>query len=244
MKNLLADTNYTKGWDHRFGSSVHLGFVSKVEVTDKGANVRVILPDKRDHKDQPLITKPVPVLQVCSKAKRSFAVPRLGTPVAVVKMPTGTSNYFVIGGFYTKNDPPPVTDEMLDYTIYDDGSTMQFDASNGQLDWNLKGDYNFKGDKALNILVQGDVKIDNEGNVIVTPTGDVVIQPDGDVTIQAGTITLQGDVNIIGNITHAGDNAQLGIHEDLNGFHTGARATLERLAALEARVASLEARLQ
>ena len=68
-KNLLADTDFTDGRDKRFVHSVLIGRISKLECSEKGANVRVIMPDRLDSDGQPLITKPIPVLQISAAAR-------------------------------------------------------------------------------------------------------------------------------------------------------------------------------
>ena len=239
-KELLSDTDYTKGWDNRYGVTGAVGRVSKIEVSEKGANVRVIMPDRLDHKNQPLISKPVPVLQIASQAKKSFAVPRVNDNVFLVKLPNGTSNYAVIGSFYTKKDPPPVTDPMLDYVLYDDGSSMQFDASKGELTWKLKGDVAWDNEKGATLKFKEAINIESSD-------GDINIKaPSGTILLDQQTIHLKGTLIFEGDIQHTGNMQTSGVHQDSLGFHTGAaREELEaRVAALEQRVAQLEARLQ
>jgi phage baseplate assembly protein V len=208
-KNLLADTDYTRGTDNRFKNAVLIGRVSEIDCTSEHANIRAIIPDKVDHNGQPLITKPIPVLQICAGKKRSFAMPRVGQNVLLVKLPTGTSDYAAIGFFYTKSDPPPVTDPMLDYCIYDDGSTVQFSASDGTLTWNFKGGINITTQKDVDITVQGGAKVN------ITADGDVnIISNSGQATIQAATINLKG------NIVHTGDITTSGVHTDSLGHHS------------------------
>jgi phage baseplate assembly protein gpV len=237
-KNILSDTDYTKGWDNRFGVTAAVGRVSRIEVSNKGANVRVIMPDRVDHDNQPLISKPIPVLQIASTAKKSFAVPRLNDNVLMAKLPNGTSNYVVIGSFYTSKDPPPVSDPMLDYTEYDDGSTMKFDASNGELTWKLLGDALIDNDGDWWFKLTGDFKVDNDGDSHIKSVGDVDIWAHGDMTVNAGgtmdiespDITIAGskitidapDIYLNGFIHHNGHMISTGAHQDANGFHTGA----------------------
>lgn len=234
-KNLLGDSDYAKGWDNRFGCTVHIGFVSKIEVNENQANVRVIMPDKVDHKNTPLNTKPIPVLQVASTAKKSFAMPRVGTPVAIIKMANSTSDYLVVGSFYSKRYPPPVTDPMLDYTIWDDGSTQQFNASNGTLTWKLKGNVEWDNEGGATLLFDQDVLIQTDGNVAIKPTGTALIE--------AATVHLKGNIVLEGNITHTGDMTTSGVHQDSLGFHTGALAP-RSAQDLEARIAALETRVE
>jgi phage baseplate assembly protein gpV len=254
-KNLLADTDYTSGRDNRYKSSVLMGFVSKIECDDKHANVRVIMPDRIDHEGTPLNTKPIPVLQIASSAKKSFAMPRLKDVVAIVKMPNSTSDYFVIGSFYTPRNPPPVTDPLVDYTEWEGGHIQKFDANEdadvfltqdfkGGWDATIKKDVNLKttdGAK-FNIEADGDVLMKSaSGNInIESPTGTVTIKQDV-IELNATTIKLIGHVIVTGAIDQSG-----GVHHDPNGFHTTGRAReeelLRRIAALEERVTALEGR--
>jgi phage baseplate assembly protein V len=213
-KNLLADTDFAKGWDNRFGTSVHLGVVSKIECTDEHANVRVLMPDKVDHEGTPLNTKPIPVLQVASTAKRQFTVPRIDDLVVLVKLPYGTSNYFVLGSFYSKKNPPPVTDPNLDYVVYDDGSVMQFNASTGEQLWQLKGKMTWENEKGAQLTFGEAVIIETTGSGITIKAGS------GTVTVEASHITLKGPVLIQGDITHIGNMTTTGVHIDANGVHT------------------------
>jgi len=249
MKELLGDTDYTSGRDNRYFVTAVVGRVSKVEVSEKGANVRVIMPDRLDHQDQPLITKPVPVLQVASTAKKSFAVPRLDDNVFLIKLANGTSNYAVLGSFYTSKRPPPVTDPMLDYCEYDDGSTMQFNASTGELTWKLKGDMLWDNEKDFTLKTKGDVVIEIDGDITLKPKGNISLDADGDIDIKAaGDLALQGaTVKVTGNpITLEGALVHTTGNMTTDGHHTDAKgphSSTEREAELEARVARLEERL-
>jgi phage baseplate assembly protein V len=231
-KNLLSDSDYTSGKDNRYKASVHIAYVTKIECDKaKGrAHVRVIIPDKVDHKGNPLITKPVPVMQVASQAKKSFAIPRVGDCVLLNKMPNGTSDYFVAGSFYNEKHPPPVDDPMLDHCLYDDGSIKQFNAGDGTETWDLKGGINIKTAQAIMIEVTG---------------GDVTIKPSGTALIEAQTVHLKGAMNFEGDITHTGNMTTSGTHTDSVGHHTATARDAElmqRIEALEARIAVLEAR--
>jgi phage baseplate assembly protein gpV len=225
-KNLLADTDFTDGRDKRFVHSVLIGRVSKLECSEKGANVRVIMPDRLDHEGQPLITKPIPVLQISAGGKKQFAMPRLNQNTLLVKLPNSTSSYAAIGFFYTTKEPPPVTDPKLDYAIYDEGSTKQFDANDGKGDelWNLKGQITFNADgtitvesKKTDIVVKSD-----QGKVTVEANGDVTVKSDsGQVTVQgSSSVTLQAPtINLKGNVIHTGNMTTSGVHTDSLGHH-------------------------
>lgn len=241
-KNLLSDSDFTRGRDNRFGNTIVIGRVAEIVCNEEGANARVALFDKLDHTGQPLITKPIPVWQHSSGGKRSFMMPRVGQPCVLVKLPNGTSDYHMLGTFYTKSDPPPVTDPKLDYVEYDDGSTMQFNASNGELTWKLKGAMTWDNDKGASLKFKELITIE------ATESGITLKAAAGQVLLDSQTVKLKGStVFIEGNITHTGNMTTSGTHIDTLGHHTsGVRlAELEqRLQALEQRVAQLEARLQ
>lgn len=203
-KNLLSDTDYTSGRDNRYKNIALIGKVSKIECDDKHANVRVIFPDKVDSKGTPLVSKPIPVLQISAGKKRSYAIPRVGQNALLLKLPNSTSDYLVVGTFYTTKDPPPVTDPKLDYCEYDDGSTMQFDPDAGTLTWNLKGG----------------IVIDTQDDITITGAAKVTIKGADEVLIQSDTrVHLKGPVTIEGNITHTGNMSTSGVHTDSNGVH-------------------------
>jgi len=228
-KNLLADTDFTRAMDNRFKGSVLCGFVSKLECNTKRASVRVIFPDRVDHEGTPLITKPVPILQIAAAGKKSYAVPRLNDMVAVMKMPNSTSDYFVLGSFYTPANPPPVSDPKLDYCIYDDGSTKQFDPSTGTETNKFKGDTNW----------------DHQGGALLKFVKDAEIDSQGNITLKATKLIIQADIQHTGNMTTSG------IHNAADGPHAacGAGERLEqaniaaRIYELERKVARLEALL-
>jgi len=241
LKPLLDQTDFIKGWDKRFATSVVIGFVSKIECDSKHANVRVILPDRKDHNGTPLITRAIPVMQVASAAKRSFAIPRLGTPVLLAKLPNSTSDYMVVGSFYTPTKPPPVTDPKLDYTIYDDGSVIKIDANDGAsvtLTWDFKGGITITTQKDININAQ------NGSKVTVIADSDIALNSTGGkAIITANEIDLNGDVVHTGNMTTSGiHNAADGPHSSC-GLAEADSALDERIKALEARIAQLERRI-
>lgn len=203
-KHLLSDTDYTKGKDNRFGNSVIIGRVSQINTDKVATNVRVIMPDKVDHKGKPLVTKPVPVMQVSAGQKRSFAVPRVGQNAVLVKLPNSTSDYMVLGTFYTTSDPPPVDDPKLDYVEYDDGSIKQFNAADGTETWKLKGGIDIATDKAI--------KVESQEPLSIKVTGDVIIEASGVIHLK-GRMKLEGDIEHIGNMTTTGH------HTDAAGGH-------------------------
>jgi phage baseplate assembly protein gpV len=268
-KNLLADTDYTRGHDNRFGAAVIIGKVSEVVCNEKGANVRVLIADKLDHQNQPLITKPIPVWQTSAGKKRSFAMPRIGQNAAIVKLPNGTCNYMLLGTFYTTKEPPPVTDPKLDYCEWEGGHIEKFDANDdadvfltqdfkGGWKGTYKKDVNLKTTDAAKFNVEADgsvlvksatgaINVEADDNILIkSATGNINVEsPSGTITLKQQTIRLEGALQFVGNITHTGNMTTTGVHTDSLGHHTTTterEELLARIAALEARVTALEQR--
>lgn len=243
-KNLLADTDYTDGRDKRFVHSVLIGRVSKLEVSEKGANVRIIMPDRLDHEGQPLITKPIPVLQISAGGKKQFAMPRLNQNCLLVKLPNSTSSYAAIGFFYTTKEPPPVTDPKLDYTTWEGGHTQQYNANDNVdvfLTEDFKAGWNCTCKKAINLKTTDSAKITITGDSdvnIVSSNGKVAIQGATEIDLTASLIKISG------NIQHDGSMTTTGIHNAADGPHSScglAQGTLdERIRAIERRLSALD----
>jgi len=197
LKNILSDTDNSSGKDNHFQSTILIGRVAEVVPDENGANVRVIFPDRLNHQKQPLITKPIPVLQISAGKKRSFALPRIGQNVLVARRPGANGDYFLLGSFYTTSDKAPVTDPNLDYTEYDDGSIIQFDAGSGTMTWDLKG------------------------GISLQCVGDVLVKSNGSLTLDAPSITLRGDsITLDGPVTTTADMVTTGHHTDAAGTHS------------------------
>jgi len=257
-KNLLSDTDYTRGHDNRFGAVALIGKVSEIVCNEEGANVRVILPDKVDHQDQPLITKPIPVWQVSAGKKRSFAMPRLGQNCVLVKLPNATSDYLLLGTFYTKNDPPPVTDPKLDYTEWEGGHKQTIDANDDAdvfLKQEFQGGWTATIKKAVSLKTTDGAafSIEGDGDVLLKSTNaNVNVEsPNGTITLNQQTIHLQGSneitiqaptINLIGHVVVNGNMTETGFHTDSRGPHAATVELEEKVAQLEARVAELERR--
>jgi Phage P2 baseplate assembly protein gpV len=250
-KNLLSDTDYTSSRDNRFSVTAAVGRVSKIEVDKKGANVRVIMPDRIDHEDQPLISKPIPVLQIASNAKKSFAVPRLDDNVFLIKMPNGTGNYAVLGSFYTSKRPPPVTDPKLDYTEWEGGHTEKFDANDDAdvfLTQDFKGGWKgtYKKDVNLNTTDSAKFNVQADGDILIqSANGNIDVKsPSGTVTIEQQTVELKATtIKLTGHVIVTGNIDETGVHLDNRGHHTNTAVLQERLTKLETLLAAAEERL-
>jgi phage baseplate assembly protein V len=184
---ILGDTNKT-GYDNRYHNAIFIGRIADRENDDTAANARVIRPDQGDY-----ITKQMPVMQAGTTGKRSFQMPRKGANCVVLKLPNGTADGIILGTYYTTSDPPPVTDPNLDYTVYDDGSTMSMNAATGQLDWDLKGAMNMKAGAPVTIQA--------------------------DTIILVGNVTIRGNLRVEGRIDATEEiHTDQRLHESGRGY--------------------------
>jgi Phage-related baseplate assembly protein. len=165
-----------------------------MECSDKGANIRVTMPDRLDHDNQPLITKPIPVLQISAGGKKSFAMPRIGQNAMLVKLPNSTSSYAALGFFYTSKEPPPVTDPKVDYVEWEGGHTQKHDANDDAdvfLTQDFKGGWNCTVKKDVNLKTTDGAKtnIESDGDVLIkSATGNIDVKsPTGTVSIERRT---------------------------------------------------------
>lgn len=177
----------------------------------------------------------------------------------MVKLPNGTSNYAVVGSFYSKKNPPPVTDPLLDYCEWEGGHIEKRDANEdadvfltqdfkGGWDATIKKDVNFKTtDSAkFNIEADGDILVKSaSGSINVeSPSGTITIKQQK-IVLDATNIELKGAVKITGAIDHTGNIVTHGFHTDNKGPHSSSMERdelLARIEALESRVSQLESR--
>jgi phage baseplate assembly protein gpV len=172
--------------------------------------------------------------------------------VFLIKMPNGTSNYAVLGSFYTKKSPPPVTDPKLDYCEWEGGHTEKFDANE---DAEVFLTQDFKGGVKTTVKKDIDIKTTDGGKMSMVSDGDMLVKsatgnvnvesPTGTVTIKQQTIDLQATtIKLTGHVIVNGAMDQTGVHLDTRGHHTNtAERDAERISKLEAHLAALEARV-
>ena len=103
-----------------------VGKVSSVN----GANctVRVTFPDKDD-----LVSDELPVIVPGSFEMKEYHLPRVKTQVLCCFLPNdsgcGMNAGFVIGGFYSAEDPPEETDPKVHCLKLPDGCYIRFDGA-------------------------------------------------------------------------------------------------------------------
>jgi len=90
--------------------------------------VRVTFPDKDD-----LVSAELPIVVVGSYKTKGYWVPEVGMQVLCCFLPNpsgrGMNDGFVIGGFYSTEDPPEETDPKVRCLKLPDGCYIRFDGA-------------------------------------------------------------------------------------------------------------------
>lgn len=183
----LYDPNKT-GKDNRFNNSHRIGRVAEIVSDGTQTSARVVFPDKEN-----LISKPLPILQNSGGARRSYNVPKVGQSVLVGTLSNGDSDGFILGTFYTTQDPPPIADPLRQYTEFADGTSVEYNEGSSTMAINAKG--------PINIVTSGKVTIQ---------------APEVEIT---GNVKIVGNLEVSGDVKNDGNMTTGGVHEDSNGKH-------------------------
>lgn len=155
-----------------------------VEAVDGRGYVRVRLPELG------IVTDWLPVLQSLAHGAWDMALPRKGSQVALIPG-LDLDDAVVLGCLPSLQDVPPVTDPMIRFLQFEDGTRIQYDP----------------GAHALTINTPQQVKVTC---TTFNLTGKLVLDGDfeqtGDQRIQ-GDMELQGDLQATGNVLADGSNS-------------------------------------
>lgn len=118
-----------------------VGKVSSVN----GANctARVTFPDKDD-----LVSGDLPIIVIGSYQTKGYWVPEVGMQVLCCFMPNpsgrGMNDGFILGGFYSTENPPEQTDPKVRCIKVPDGSYIKFDGA-GNVEIHATGNLKLTG---------------------------------------------------------------------------------------------------
>lgn len=103
-----------------------IGKVSSVN--GAACTVRVTFPDKDD-----MVSAELPIVVVGSHGTKGYWVPEVDTQVLCCFLPNpsgrGMNDGFVLGGFYSTEDPPEETDPKVRCIKLPDGCYIRFDGA-------------------------------------------------------------------------------------------------------------------
>lgn len=102
-----------------------IGRVSSVNGTN--CTARVTFPDKDD-----LVSAELPIIVIGSNGTQGYWVPEVDTQVLCCFLPnpsgSGLNEGFILGAFYSQQDPPEDKDENVRSIRFPDGSYFHFDG--------------------------------------------------------------------------------------------------------------------
>ncbi|MBR1494884.1 MAG: phage baseplate assembly protein V [Acidaminococcaceae bacterium] len=107
-----------------------IGRVSSVNAAN--CTARVTFPDKDDTAGKGLVSQELPIIVVGSHGTLGYWVPEVDTQVLCCFLPnpagTGMNEGFILGAFYSVEDPPEDQDENVRSIRFPDGSFFHFDG--------------------------------------------------------------------------------------------------------------------
>jgi phage baseplate assembly protein V len=118
--------------------------------------------------------------------QRRPLMPELGEQVAVLLDADGVSGVY-LGGIYSTAEPPPVVDEDTDYVRFSDGTVSTYDRAAGVMTLDCVGA----------LLVKC-------GRNITIEAGEPVVVKAPSATLDTPQVTLNGDLQVNGNINATG----------------------------------------
>lgn len=107
--------------------------------------VRVVFEDKDS-----LVSDELPVMTFGSGRNKMYWLPDVGEQVCCLMLPNGHNAGICIGSFYSKAEPPKISDGEKRRIDFGDGSFIQFDRATGNLDITCTGNITING-KTINL---------------------------------------------------------------------------------------------
>jgi phage baseplate assembly protein V len=118
--------------------------------------------------------------------KRRPLMPELGEQVAVLLDEDGVGGVY-LGGIYSTAEPPPVVDEDTDYVRFSDGTVSTYDRAAG----------------VMTLDCVGELLVKCERNITIESGGAVTVKAPS-ATLDIPKVTLNGDLQVMGNINAKG----------------------------------------
>lgn len=162
---------------------IRVGIVSSVDADT--CTAKVAFTDQAN-----TVSYDLPIIVRGSLSTKDYWLPDPNEQVLCLFLPTGISDGFILGAFYSEEDKPPVKDQNKRNITFADGTKIDYDQTNHKLTIDAKGTVEILA--ADSITITGDVIV----NGTVTASG---MSASGD--IQASSIAVSGNISAGGNIT-------------------------------------------
>jgi len=133
--------------------------------------------------------------------KRRPLMPELNEQVAVLLDADGVGGVY-LGGVYSTEEPPPVTDEDTDYIRFSDGTTVIYDRAGHVMSLVCVGQTKLVCDKNLDVQCGMPVTVKAPSVTLDTPD----VNATGNLSV-GGNLAVAGNVNAAGKIMDVGGNS-------------------------------------
>lgn len=190
------------------------GVVSVVD--GKTAMVRVRFDDIADANGEPVVSHWIQVAHRRVFGDREYWMPDVGEQVLIDFDVRGIETAYSLGGVYSTEDPPPVTDPNKHHVQYKDGTFREYDRKQHLLTIKISGedlkDEEGEGDGAsprdgsggdgggkggkVDIFIEETTDVYSKGKITIKTDADVLVQAEGKVDVIAKKdVTVKTDAN-------------------------------------------------
>ena len=111
---------------------IRIGKITSVD--EKKHTARVQFTDRDE-----MVSWDLPVLVPSTVDPQDYCLPVENTDVVCVFLPNGQQQGFIIGAFYTDQNPPPIADRNKYLRKFKDGTSIEYDKTTGDLITKTKG---------------------------------------------------------------------------------------------------------
>lgn len=216
--------------------SLKVGTVSSVNAAEGTA--RVYFPD-----DDDLVSYDLQVVHTFAHQNKEYAMPDVGADVVCGFLSSGSEEGFILGGVFTKGNPPPESSLDVWARHFADGSKIRYDRSSHVLSVTINETKitanrdNITVEAPKKITVKGGQQVDVEGGQVVNvnaganialtaPTisltmGGTKMTLKGDsATIKTQKLRVEGSIECTGDVTAGGISLQNHTHDCPHGGST------------------------
>ena len=146
---------------------IRIGRITSVD--EKKHTARVQFTDRDE-----MVSWDLPVLVPSTVDPQDYCLPVENTDVVCVFLPNGQQQGFIIGAFYTDQNPPPITDRKKYLRKFKDGTKIEVDKASRAIRIKTEGNVTVEGD----VIADG-ISLKNHVHGGVEPGGGTTAKPAG-----------------------------------------------------------------
>ncbi|GHV50442.1 baseplate protein [Synergistales bacterium] len=152
---------------------------------------RVVFADKGD-----MVSYPFQVIVPNSLKNRDEVHLDVGEHVVCVCLGNGIETGFVLGSLYDAKNSPTVADKDKRVTIFEDGTSVEYDRKEHKMTVNVKGD--------VSVDIKGSAVVNVEGGARLRANGGIAMTAGGEGTTLSGNFSMAGNLSVSGSINATG----------------------------------------